>query len=397
MGMEFRPYYMAREWIKLGHKVVIIAGDYSHLRMENHRVKKDFTEEKIDEIIYCWIKAGAYKGNGIKRALTMGCFVAKILNKAKWIVDKYQPQIIITSSTYPLDTYAGQKVKKIMRKKYGMGTLIHEIHDMWPITPMELRGMSKYNPFIVIMQMAENSFCRNSDKIVSLLPAAKEYLVDHGMSPQKFYTIPNGVVLEEWDTKAELPELHQNLINKWKNEHKFIICFFGSHTKSYALSYLIDAIKEIKNENVGAIFVGDGMDKSKLMKYAEGWENQIQFLPSIKKNCIPNLLKNIDSIYIGAVNNRMLRFGICMNKLFDDIMSGKPILYAVDAPNNYIKEFKCGVSVIPENVEDLANGIKKLLEMNEIDRKKMGMRGRKAVVENFNYYILALRFLEIAK
>ena len=27
MGMEFRPYYLSREWVKMGHKVTMIAGD----------------------------------------------------------------------------------------------------------------------------------------------------------------------------------------------------------------------------------------------------------------------------------------------------------------------------------------------------------------------------------
>lgn len=397
MGMEYRPYYMAQEWIKMGHRVVILAGDYSHLRISNHRVKKNFVEEEIDGITYCWIRTVEYNTNGVKRALTMGQFVGKILFNAKWIVDKYQPEIIITSSTYPLDTYAGQKIKNIMHQKYGRSILIHEIHDMWPVAPMELGGMSKINPFAVIMQISENSFCRNADRIVSLLPAAKGYLIEHGMSPEKFYTVPNGIPLDEWNTKEQLPPLYQNLIDRWKKEHKFIICFFGSHTKSYALQYLIDAIKRIENKNIVVLFVGDGMNKTELIEQAKGWEEQIKFLPPIKKIYIPSLLDKIDSIYIGAVNNKMLKFGICMNKLFDAMMSGKPILYAVDAPNNYIKEFRCGINIIPENTESLIEGIQKLLFMSEFERKKMGIRGRDAVMRNFNYHILALKFLQIMK
>ena len=78
MGMEFRPYYMAREWIKLGHKVAIIAGDYSHLRQKNPSIKKDFTKAKIDGITYCWVKTGQYTGNGVKRALSLASVPGKL-------------------------------------------------------------------------------------------------------------------------------------------------------------------------------------------------------------------------------------------------------------------------------------------------------------------------------
>ena len=38
MGMEFRPYYFAREWVKKGHRVDIFAASYSHLRRVNPKV-----------------------------------------------------------------------------------------------------------------------------------------------------------------------------------------------------------------------------------------------------------------------------------------------------------------------------------------------------------------------
>ena len=32
LGMEFRPYYMGKEWMKQAHQTVIIGGSFSHLR-----------------------------------------------------------------------------------------------------------------------------------------------------------------------------------------------------------------------------------------------------------------------------------------------------------------------------------------------------------------------------
>ena len=55
MGMEFRPYYFAREWVKKGHRVDIFAASYSHLRRVNPKVRHDFQEEIIDGIHYHWI------------------------------------------------------------------------------------------------------------------------------------------------------------------------------------------------------------------------------------------------------------------------------------------------------------------------------------------------------
>ena len=78
MGMEFRPYYMAQEWIRQGHEVDIIAADYSHLRRKNPKVQRDWQIEEIDGIRYHWLRTGDYDGNGVRRALTMFRFVGKI-------------------------------------------------------------------------------------------------------------------------------------------------------------------------------------------------------------------------------------------------------------------------------------------------------------------------------
>ena len=79
----------------------------------------------------------------------MAQFVGKIWVNARKIAKKFQPDTIITSSTYPIDTFAGQRIKKMSRKKVR---LIHEVHDMWPSTLYEVGGMSKKHPFVRVMK-----------------------------------------------------------------------------------------------------------------------------------------------------------------------------------------------------------------------------------------------------
>lgn len=77
-GMEYRPYYLAREWVKSGHQVTIAAASVSHVRTTPPQLKGAASEEIIDGIRYLWLKTPAYHGNGIPRALNIFSFVAQL-------------------------------------------------------------------------------------------------------------------------------------------------------------------------------------------------------------------------------------------------------------------------------------------------------------------------------
>lgn len=117
MGMAFRPYYLAKEWRKMGDKVDILTADYSHDRLINPKIKKSFQRENIDGITYHWIKTGTYTGNGVKRAITIFQFVGQIMLHARKLVNSLKPDVIITCSAYVLDTYAGQRMRRLANKK----------------------------------------------------------------------------------------------------------------------------------------------------------------------------------------------------------------------------------------------------------------------------------------
>ena len=392
MGMEFRPYYFAEEWLKLGHRVDIIAADYSHLRIKNPEVLQDFQSEEIDGIRYHWIKAGRYEGNGAARALSMFRFVGKLWWHAGKIVKKYRPDVVITSSTYPLDTYAGQRIAR----KSG-ARLIHEVHDMWPATLTELGGMSRHHPFVVLMQIAENSAYRHSDRVVSLPPLAKEYMVKHGMRPEKFVAIPNGIVREDWENPDPLPDEHREALEKLRAEGKFIIGYFGGHAISNALDTLLDAAKQIKEKEIQFVLVGKGIEKRRLIRRVreEKIEN-VLFLPPVPKKTVPQLLQYFDCSFMGSMFCALYRrFGVCLNKMYDSMMAAKPVLFAVDTSGSPIEEYKCGIVVKPEHAGKIAANIERLFHMPEAERRKMGERGRQAVLTCFTYDVLGKQFAEL--
>lgn len=393
MGMEFRPYYLAREWIKMGHHVTIVAGDYSHLRVNNRLADKDFQKEVIDGIEYYWLRTGSYKGNGAKRAYTMFRFVGKLWLYAGNIAKTWKPDVVIASSTYPLDTYAAQKIAKKSKAR-----LIHEVHDMWPSTLYEMGGMSKTHPFVVLMQIAENSAYRHADQVVSLPPFAKDYMVSHGLRPDKFTHIANGIVEDEWTQTESIPVIHQGLLQKKRSEGKFIVGYFGGHAISNALDTLLDAAKRMEDPNIVFVLIGSGSEKERLLaRKKQEHIDQLFFLPPVPKRSVPDLLQCFDCIYIGSQASPLYRFGVCMNKIFDSMMSGKPVICSITTPESPISQYHCGVLVNSGDIENIIKAIREIREMSPDGRKAMGTKGRHAVLQHYTYSKLAIQFARLFK
>ena len=54
-GMEYRHYFLGSEFVKMGHKVQVLSGSYSHLFTASPEIKDEFTKEKINGIDYVWV------------------------------------------------------------------------------------------------------------------------------------------------------------------------------------------------------------------------------------------------------------------------------------------------------------------------------------------------------
>jgi glycosyltransferase involved in cell wall biosynthesis len=387
-GMEFRPYYMAKRWVRMGFRVIIVAASFSHVRKTNPKVSAAVTKETLDGITYLWLKTPEYAGNRWGRVINMVVFVYRVLRLRRRLANIPAVRAVIASSTYPLDIYPAYLIARRAHAR-----LIFEVHDLWPLSPVELGGYSRYHPFIFVMQRAENFAYHRSNSVVSMLPKTLPHMVRHGLDAEKFTYIPNGIDPEEiGPERPEEPEALERI-----PEGKFIVGYAGTLGIANSLECFVQAADVLREvPDIHFVIVGGGPEAGRLTRMAsERRVTNLTFLPPVSKNQVNSVMKRFDLCYIGLKRSRLYRFGISPNKLFDYMYAGRPILQALEAGNDLVREAGCGLSVEPDNPAAITEAVMRFYRMTPQTRAEMGEKGRQFVLANHTYERLAERFSQL--
>ena len=387
LGMEYRPYYLAREWVRSGHRVMIVAASYSHVRAR----QPPAGDELIDGIAYRWLATPAYRGNGPGRLRNIGSFLRQLWAAAPRLAATFRPDVVIGSSTYPMDCWPAQRIARL-----AQATLVHEVHDLWPLSPIELSGMSPHHPFALLCQRAEDQAYRDADVVVSMLPKVHQHMAARGLDLHKLHIVPNGIALDDWAAPpAPLRDDLEQLLGTAHAQAETVVGYAGSMGLPNALDTLLDAALLLRDQPVQFVLVGDGHEREGLVRrVAQEGLHKVHFLPSIPKAMVPSFLARIDIAYIGWHRVPIYRFGIAPNKLMDYMMAGCAVLHSVDAGNDPVAEAGCGLTVAPQSADAVAAGVLKLMALGSAPRLAMGQRGRAFVQAHHSYAVLARRFIE---
>ena len=90
-----------------------------------------------------------------------------------------------------------------------------------------------------------------------------------------------------------------------------------------------------------------------------------------------------------GIDSPLYRFGLCLNKMYDSMMAGIPIICAFNAPTTLIKEFECGSQCNPNDIQYVVESSRKIELMTNEERRLMGLKGRRAILQYFTYDRLA--------
>jgi len=386
-GMTFRHYYMAKELKRRGIKSIIITASYSHfMNHKPHLGDKPYLLEKVDMIEYLWLKVVKYKNSrDKKRVLKWFQFCLKLFTLPNSIT---KPKIIVCSGSAPMLILPSY----YLAKKYG-AKLIFEIRDIWPLTLMDFKGYSKYNPLIYLMQKSVNFGFRKADKIISVLPYTDNYIRQQGIYNFDFTYLPNGIFLEELQNPMPLNNEAKSKLPK----NKFIIGYTGAMGMGDGLDLLIDVAVVLKKyDEIHFVFVGKGSEKDRLRRRVSALElENITIIDAIPKREVQSMLSLFDVCYIGWEDKNIYQYGISANKIFDYMYAKKPILHRFNGKGDLVSESKCGINIKEQNSELIAGGVLKLYNLSPKDREEMGERGRAFVLENHTYQSITDKFIDM--
>jgi len=382
--MPARLFTLTKEFNNLGHKAILITSDSNHLA-NFPDTNKIYNSEIANGVSTIWIKTKKYtRTASISRILSWFDFERKLFLMPK---DKLaKPDVIIISSLSMLSIIYGYYLKK----KYK-AFLVFEIRDIWPLTMTEEGGFSKWHPLVLFLGWIEKFGYKKSDLIVGTMPKLNLHVNNILGYEKPFLCSPLGFNPDNYK---------DNIINE-KNpfdevfpKNKIIIGYAGSMGITNALEPFIESIQLLKdNTNIHFMLVGSGALKDNFEKQLSKCKN-VTFLPRMEQNKVKYFLNKCDILYLSTQDSKVWEYGQSMNKVVEYMLASKPIIASYTGYPSMINEAQCGKFIKTINPLDIKNAILDIVNMDSLERDKLGMKGKEWIYENRQYSLLAKQYID---
>lgn len=380
-----RHYWFAKNLTERGYDVTIFCASTRHNSSDNIEMGQCMCRtDSVDGIKFVFVKASNYVGNGKQRIKNMVDFYRNLFTASKNCAGlNGKPDTIIASSVHPLTWLAGYQISKKLDSKF-----IAETRDLWPETLVNMGKLSRNGIPARLLYKLEKYIYKKADKLIFTFPGGKDYVESIGIDTSKVRYINNGIDLEDYNHN-KIREIYYD--SDMSDDKTFKILYAGSMGMANSLNYLIKAAKIIKDneiKNIKFILFGDGYQRGELERYAE--ENKVYnviFKGKVEKKFIPYILSKSNLNVFTGKHINLYKYGLSLNKMFDYMASGKPILSNIECGYDILEKYNCGITVKGGSAEALAEGILKFYNMSKEEYDVYCKNALKAA-EDFDFKIL---------
>ena len=350
-------------------------------------------EKQYGQYMFVHVFAPSFKGNGIKRMLSLHTFAKNFCRVSK----NYEKPDVILQNIHPPFDYPVVRLAKRLKCKY-----IAEAWDLWPEDFVTFGLVKRSNPALKLAYAIEKRYYYAADEIVFTFLGAFDYLKRQGwlknqggrIDPAHLHYINNGIDLAQFDKdKVAYPRADADM-----NDPKLVkVVYLGSINKANNVKALVEAAALIQDIPEYRFFIyGGGSYREELMTYVkeQGIRNVVFKEERIS---LAECAWVVSQATVNVMNYEKSfgQWGVSSGKLFQYLAAGKPIVCNIDiAYDNVIRDSDLGVSQDMVEPEEFVSAIRQLAEQPHDSYDAMCERVRKSA-ERFDYKVLAARELQV--
>jgi len=384
-----RVHRLAQEWVAAGHEVTVVTGFAHHphgIKAHEDRFVLTRRERKDGiDVVRCYVYATANRGSA-RRMLSYASFMASAA--VIGTLRGGSPDVVIATSPQLLCGLAGYLVARAKRVPF-----VFEVRDLWPETIIAVDAMESESVVIRGLRRLARFLYRHANHIVPVGEGYRQSIHElYNIPLEKMSIVHNGVDMGVFE-----PGPRDNDVRRqygWRD--KFVLMYIGTHGMCHGLHRALELARCFEDDpSKHFVFVGDGAEKPSLCAQAGDWElRNVEFIDQQPREKIAEFYAACDA---GLVCLRASdRFQeVLPSKIFEYLGMERPILLSVGGEARKLVEAAgAGICVAPEDVEGMADGLRRLADDPE-GRRAMGRRGRQYVQAHFDRKQLAHRYLGI--
>jgi len=383
-GFETRLFALAREFVKLGRRTVVISSDSNHLATFPP-FASTYSSETIEGCAVRWIRTLKYRRTAsLRRVLSWIDFECKLLRMTR--TDLPRPDVIVVSSLSLLTILTGVWLRRQYRCR-----LVFEVRDIWPLTLVEEGGFARWNPLTVFLAWVERFGYRHADLVVGTMPNLVEHVSRVAGSGVSCRCVPLGFDPSFYETKEPLAGGGTEQVPPGK----FVVGYAGSIGVTSALDTIVRCVRALQaDERFFFLFIGDGDCRERYIKETRGLQN-VAFVPKVERARVQSLLRQCDLLYFAVHDSAVWRYGLSLNKLIDYMMAAKPILGSYSGYPSMLNEAGCGEFVPAGDATALEAALVRFAKLPSERRAAMGLAGRGWLVQHRPWRVLAQDYLRL--
>jgi glycosyltransferase involved in cell wall biosynthesis len=365
------------------HDVTVLCGRPSYDPTER-RPWRLWQTEQVGRVRVIRVGSTDYPRYQMKRrVLNYLSYVALAIPRALFV----PCEVVLAMTDPPFEGLVGAFVALLKDKPY-----IYNIRDLYP--DMALGGAIVAAGLLSrIWERLHRWALRRATRVIVLGDDMRARIIGKGVAGSRVAVVRDGADIPPAHTSP--PELDPEVIRAIRGDFQFVLLHAGNLGFYGDWQTLVAAARQLADQGIGLVFVGDGAQRARLAAQAADARN-IRFLDFFPESKIPSVLAAPD-VHVISIK-KGLEGVVVPSKLYGILAAGKPIVaVATEATDAVSLGARQGFSrgVAPGDVAGLVALIRRLSgDASEVEKMSLAAR---AAAPDYDRVVELKKFVHIVE